>query len=172
MSIYGIDKCKSFVEITAEKVGARPDTWTPTAEQVGARPNTWTPTPSDVGAAKAEHVHDAEDISSGIFPVARGGTGASTLASGEALIGNGTNAVGTRAISNLTAKGALTGSTNLATANAVVYHAQNRLNRTTAVNAADTAYTTYMARAIAANTSAMTAGSTSLTSGSIYLQYT
>lgn len=36
---------------TAEEVGARPDTWLPTAEEVGARPDTWMPTAADVGAA-------------------------------------------------------------------------------------------------------------------------
>lgn len=36
--------------LTAEDVGARPNTWTPTAEDVGARPDNWTPTAADVGA--------------------------------------------------------------------------------------------------------------------------
>jgi hypothetical protein len=36
--------------VTAEQVGARPDTWIPTAAQVGARPDTWTPTAAQVGA--------------------------------------------------------------------------------------------------------------------------
>lgn len=35
---------------TAEEVGARPDTWTPSAEDVGARPDTWVPSAADVGA--------------------------------------------------------------------------------------------------------------------------
>jgi hypothetical protein len=39
--------------VTADQVGARPDTWMPTAAQVGARPDTWMPTASDVGAAPA-----------------------------------------------------------------------------------------------------------------------
>lgn len=39
--------------VTAEQVGARPNTWTPTAADVGARPNTWTPTAADVGAASS-----------------------------------------------------------------------------------------------------------------------
>lgn len=37
-------------DYTAEMVGARPDTWTPSAAEVKARPDTWTPTASDVGA--------------------------------------------------------------------------------------------------------------------------
>lgn len=89
----------------------------------------------------------------GILDVAHGGTGAATLASGQALIGNGAGAVQTRAITNLTAKGAVTGSTNLATANTVLYHTQQMLNRTTAVSAADTGYTTYMARGESLNPS-------------------
>lgn len=47
----------------------------------------------------------------------------------------------------------------------------NLLNRTTAVNVANTSYGTIMARGIYAGTSDMTAGSSSLTSGVIYLVY-
>ena len=47
----------------------------------------------------------------------------------------------------------------------------NDLGRTTAVNASDTNYTTYMARGIAAGTTDLTAGSSKLTSGCIYLVY-
>ena len=59
--------------------------------------------------------------------VAQGGTGASTLASGEALIGNGANAVTTRSITNLTSDGTVTANTNLITANTLVHYANNRL---------------------------------------------
>ena len=38
--------------VTAEQVGARPNTWTPTAQDVGARPDTWTPTADQVGASQ------------------------------------------------------------------------------------------------------------------------
>lgn len=38
-------------KVTADQVGARPDTWTPTAEDVGARPDDWLPTAEEVGAA-------------------------------------------------------------------------------------------------------------------------
>lgn len=38
--------------LSAEDVGARPDTWMPTASDVGARPDSWMPTASDVGALK------------------------------------------------------------------------------------------------------------------------
>ena len=37
-------------KVTAEQVGARPNTWMPTAAEVGARPSTWMPTATDVGA--------------------------------------------------------------------------------------------------------------------------
>lgn len=158
--------------VTAAQAGAVPTTRTVngkalnlnislSASDVGAAASSHTHTASDVGAAPTAHQHAAADISSGTLGVARGGTGTATFASGAALIGNGTNAVGTRAITNLTAKAAVTGSTNLATANTVLYHAQNRLNRTTAVNAADTNYTTYMGRAIAL----VTAAPSSLTNG-------
>jgi hypothetical protein len=42
---------------TAAEVGARPDTWMPTASQVGARPSDWMPTASDVGAVTASQVN-------------------------------------------------------------------------------------------------------------------
>jgi hypothetical protein len=40
--------------VTAEQVGARPDTWMPTASEVGARPKTWMPTPGEIGVAPAQ----------------------------------------------------------------------------------------------------------------------
>ena len=43
---------------TASDVGARPDTWMPTASQVGARPNTWMPTAQEVGATPEIHATD------------------------------------------------------------------------------------------------------------------
>lgn len=43
-------------DYTAEMVGARPNTWTPTAADVGARPSDWTPTAADVGALPADTV--------------------------------------------------------------------------------------------------------------------
>lgn len=59
--------------------------------------------------------------------VANGGTGATSLASGRALIGNGTGAVQTRTITNLTSDGTVTANTNLITANTLVHYANNRL---------------------------------------------
>lgn len=49
-----------------------------TAEDVGARPDTWMPTVEQVGAAATSHNHSAGDITSGTLPFERGGTGAST----------------------------------------------------------------------------------------------
>lgn len=40
--------------VTAEQVGARPDTWMPTASDVGARSNNWLPTPTEIGVAPAQ----------------------------------------------------------------------------------------------------------------------
>ena len=50
------------IEITAEDVGARPDTWMPTASDVGARPDTWMPTASDVGARPDTWMPTASDV--------------------------------------------------------------------------------------------------------------
>ena len=60
-------------DYTADMVGARPSTWTPSAEDVGARPDDWTPSAAEVGADptgtaaaavaahnQAENVHTAE----------------------------------------------------------------------------------------------------------------
>ena len=48
--------------VTADQVGARPNTWMPTAEDVGARPNTWMPTASDVGARPSSWMPSASDV--------------------------------------------------------------------------------------------------------------
>lgn len=83
--------------------------------------------------------------------VDKGGTGATSFTSGAALIGNGTSAITTRSITNNTATStALTANTNLITANTLRY----LVNRTTSVAAADTSYTTYMARGAALVSSA------------------
>ncbi|HIZ92960.1 hypothetical protein [Flavonifractor sp. An112] len=95
------------------------------------------------GKAAARHKHTTDDISSGTFPVGRGGTGKETLPSGEALIGNGAGAVSSRPITNLmgTAQ-SLNPNTNLITANTLRYV----INRAESVAAANTSYTTLMAR--------------------------
>ena len=45
--------------LSAEDVGARPDTWMPTASDVGARPNTWIPSAKDVGAVPSSYVNQS-----------------------------------------------------------------------------------------------------------------
>lgn len=87
-------------------------------------------------------------FNSGALSVVNGGTGATTFTSGRALIGAGTGAVTTRAITNNTAtSSAISGSTNLVTMNTL----KNAINRTTSVAAADTNYTTLMARGSSLN---------------------
>ena len=108
-------------------------------------------TASQVGAAASSHNHAASNITSGTLGVARGGTGATTFTSGAALVGAGTGVVTTRTIRNNTAtSGAVTADTALITSNTLRY----AVNRTTSVAAADTGYTTYMARGIALVTAA------------------
>ena len=53
-------------DYTAEMVGARADTWTPSAEDVGARPDTWTPTASDVGAVPTTRTINSKPLSSDV----------------------------------------------------------------------------------------------------------
>lgn len=103
------------------------------------------------GKAASSHNHSASNITSGTLSVARGGTGASTFTSGAALIGAGTGAVTTRAITDNTSSAACSG-TNLATCNTVNNHTVARLGRADSVMAANTAYTTHMVRAIALST--------------------
>jgi len=65
--------------------------------------------------------HVGASTITGIVPVTHGGTGVGSLASGKALIGNGTGNVATRDITNLTtASSSLTANTNLVTANTLV----------------------------------------------------
>ena len=81
----------------------------------------------------------------GTLKVANGGTGLATITADAALIGNGTGNIKTRNITNNTdTSTAITGSTNLVTMNTL----KNALNRTTSVAAADSNYSTVMARGI------------------------
>lgn len=104
---------------------------------------------ADLLYAAISHEHKAADITSGYLAVARGGTGVVSIASGNAVIGNGTGSVTSRPITDLSAKGSISLNTNLVTAKTVGYHAHYRFNRNSAVNAADANYDTYMARGIA-----------------------
>ena len=52
-AVKSVNSKTGDVELNAEDVGARPDTWMPSAADVGARPNTWTPGYSEVGADKS-----------------------------------------------------------------------------------------------------------------------
>lgn len=79
--------------------------------------------------------------------VSQGGTGVSSFTDNSAIISGSTTtgAFTTRAITNNTSTaGAISASTNLVTMNTL----KNALNRTTSVAAADTNYTTVMARGI------------------------
>lgn len=118
--------------VTAEQVGARPASWTPSAAEVGAVPTSRTVngkalsadislSAADIGAAASSHSHAASDITSGV-----------------------TN--------NTSTSSSIAGSTNLITMNTLRY----ALNRTTSVGAADTSYTTYMARGMSLRSSAVT----------------
>ena len=54
---------------TAADVGARPDTWAPTAADVGARPDTWMPTPADLGLTTEALTFHYEDGTSRVVEV-------------------------------------------------------------------------------------------------------
>lgn len=84
--------------------------------EITSKPSTFTP---------SSHTHATSDITSGtlnsarlpVVPVSKGGTGLSSLTSGQVLIGNGTSNVGFRAIDTTT--GGTSGSTSLITSGAV-----------------------------------------------------
>lgn len=93
-----------------------PKQYTKNGKTIYFDPNTLYITESTVSMSELE----------GILPVGKGGTGVSTLASGYALIGNGTSPVTTRGIRNNTSTGALgwTSSTvdnTLVTTNTLAY---------------------------------------------------
>lgn len=93
-----------------------------------------------------------------------GGTGATTFASGAALIGNGASAFATRAITNNTSATAVTASTNLITANTLYYHKGNSNITTVGTITSGTWNGTKIANAYLAN-SAMTIAGTSVSLG-------
>lgn len=89
----------------------------------GTIPTDWTPAPED--KADVSHTHAASDITSGTLstsllptiPVSKGGTGLTSLTSGQVLVGNGTGNVSLRAID--TTSGGTSDSTSLITSGAV-----------------------------------------------------
>lgn len=96
--------------------------------------------------------------------VENGGTGTTSLSQGEVLIGSGTSEITTRAITdNTSTSESIPSSTNLVTANTVA----NAINRTSSVASADTSYSTFMARGIAAGTESPSR----LENGCIFLVY-
>lgn len=156
------------IQLTAVDVGALPSTGTAAAANKLATGRTIKTNLGSTVAATFDGTSNVAPGVSGTLSVKNGGTGVTTLTSGYALIGNGTNAVGLRAITNNTSvSSAIAGSQNLVTMNTLRY----ALNRTTGANSTDTNYSTPMVRAIYAGTSSLTAGSSKLTSGVIYLKY-
>ena len=107
--------------------------------------------PADFAAAG--HPHAADDITSGVVPVANGGTGTTTLTQGYALIGNGTNAVTLRAITDISSSvSTISISSNLITSRAIT----NILNRSDTIFSSNTNYATYMARGTSLNSAETT----------------
>ena len=102
------------------------------------------------------HNHAAGDINSGTLGVARGGTGAASFTANCVVMSGSstTAALTTRAVTNNTSSTAIATGTNIPTMNTIYYGLNHRLNRTTAVSAADTGYTTYMVRGVALVSSA------------------
>lgn len=106
---------------------------------------------NDLTASKSYNILTTKNT----VTVAQGGTGATSFTANSVVMSGSstTAALTTRAVTNNTSSTALAANTNIPTMNTVKYGLDNRLNRTTAVNAADTGYTTYMARGEAINSS-------------------
>lgn len=153
-------------------------------------------TPASIGAATSDHTHSnyaasshnhaASNITSGTLDVARGGTGKSSVTSGNFLVGNGTSALTEKTPAQvLSAIGAASSSHNHAagnitsgTLNAARIPTLAASKVTTGTFAATdvkaatgTDYTTARVRNIQASTTDLTAGSSSLANGDIYLVY-
>ena len=91
-SQYGLDKSlteegraadskavgDAIKSLTAEDVGARPDTWVPTAYEVGARPSDWMPTAAQVGARPDTWVPTIAEIGAAPAGYGLGGTAVRT----------------------------------------------------------------------------------------------
>ena len=91
--------------------------------------------------------------SGGVLSVVEGGTGKSTFEYGTVLIGNGTEPFAERYITNNTYTASSISANNyLITSNTLRY----AINRTTSVAAADTNYSTYMARGMSLNSTEKT----------------
>lgn len=107
----------------------------------------------------------------GTLPITNGGTGTTSLPSGL-LVGSGTSAISARTITNNTSTAtAISGSTNIPTMNTLKYALDRTTNRTTDITSADTNYGTVMLRGIQASTTNLISGTSTLTSGVLYLVY-
>ena len=113
------------------------------------------------GKAAASHTHAMSDLT-GTLSVAKGGSGKTSLTSGAILKGNGTSG-----IAELTGTGAVYATTNKSPVFGTLPVSCGGIGQTTL----DLAVGTAGARSIYAGTGGMTAGSTALTTGRVYLQY-
>lgn len=123
--------------------------------------------------SRSDHVHALPALTSctGTLTVAKGGTGATTLTSGQALIGNGTNAVTTRAINTLSAVGNIgygsSNANNLATLSTLAFwNGQYTSNKSNLAYCNQGAFGT--AATYAATTSITNGGTGLITSGAVY----
>lgn len=119
------------------------------------------------GYASSSHKHTTGDITSGTLSVSRGGTGKSTLTSGSFLKGNGTSAVILRTPAQVLS--------DIGAAAASHTHPASEITAGTLPAGVyakiDTDYTSPRLRNIYAGPADMTAGTSQLANGTIYLVY-
>lgn len=120
------------------------------------------------GYASSSHTHATGDITSGTLSVSRGGTGKSTLTSGSFLKGNGTSAVTLRTPAQVLSDIGAAASDHTQAANTIT---AGTFSATGIMAQTGTDYTTARIRNIKASTTDLTAGTSTLSSGDIYLVY-
>ena len=119
------------------------------------------------GKADADHTHRAENISEGILPVEHGGTGQTTAAAARNALGLG-NTTGALPIKN-GGTGGTTGAAACANLGAVKKSGDTMTGQLIAYNNTD--YTTAQVRNIQVSASDLTAGTSTLSNGTLYFVY-
>ena len=140
---------------------------TGSSSAAGARTNLGI-TPSNIGAAAEEHEHSVDDITSGVLPVAKGGTGSSSAAGARTNLGITPSNIGAAQTShthgNITSDGKVGTTANkiLATGTGGAVTAVSADNARSYINAQ---------KKLTASTTDLTAGTSALANGEVYLVY-
>lgn len=122
------------------------------------------PTPADIGAAASSHNHSASNITSGTLPVARGGTGNTSV---DTTPTSGS----TKMVTSGGVYTALAGKADSSHTQAASTITAGTFSATGVKAKSGTDYSTARVRNISAGTADLTAGTSTLESGSLYFTY-